>query len=176
MLCSDPCRAQELVSKVEGFTVYDATDKYRVVTCTVSKVYDGDNLGCRAKIGRKTQYWNFRLVGIDAPEVRGHQPHYAESREALRQAVLGEEITVELRGYDNVWKRHTVFVSVRGQDVALKQITEGFAWFYPMYARTLTDKQRQAYEDAETNAKSNRIGLWKDEKPINPSDWRKGKR
>lgn len=147
------------------------------IKCTVTKVYDGDNVGCVAKIGRgKEQYHNFRIVGIDAPEVKGKQPFYTQARDALREAVLGREVTLELRGYDSIWKRNTVRVLVGDEDIGLKQILNGHAWFYPQYARTLTPDQKQSYEDAMTAAKLNKRGIWSRKKPIRPSLWRRGQR
>lgn len=148
-----------------------------VIQCTVTRVYDGDNVGCVAKIGRgKEQYHNFRIVGIDAPEVKGKQPFYTQARDALREAVLGREVTLELRGYDSIWKRNTVRVLVGDEDIGLKQILNGHAWFYPQYARTLTPDQKQSYEDAMTAAKLNKRGIWSRKKPIRPSLWRRGQR
>ncbi len=147
------------------------------IKCTVTKVYDGDNVGCVAKIGRgKEQYHNFRIVGIDAPEVKGKQPFYTQSRDALRDAVMGREVTLELRGYDSIWKRNTVRVLVGDEDIGLKQILNGHAWFYPQYARTLSPDQKQSYEDAMTAAKLNKRGIWSRKKPIKPSLWRRGQR
>lgn len=151
-------------------------DAPKTIKCTVERVYDGDNVGCKAKIGRKTQYHNFRIIGIDAPEVRGKQPYYSHSRDALTMLVLGREVQVEVRGYDSIWKRNTVFVTVDGDDVGLKQIAEGWAWFYPQYARTLTDEQKQAYAEAQASAALNKRGLWAGGRPIRPSLWRRGRR
>lgn len=40
-------------------------------------------------------------------------------------------------------------------------------WHYKSY---FTSKELAIYED---NARKNKIGLWVDSNPINPSDWRK---
>lgn len=46
-------------------------------------------------------------------------------------------------------------------------INAGMGWHYKSY---FTSKELAIYED---NARKNKIGLWVDSNPINPSDWRK---
>jgi len=158
-----------------------AQAKFKTVTCTVNSVYDGDNIGCQIKVGRTFGRRNLRIVGIDAPEIRGHQPYAIESRDALRTLVLGKHVTIELRGYDSIWRRHTVRVflddaSGKRLDVGLQQAASGWAWNYPQYGRTLTANEKADYAQAQGNAKLRKLGLWVSEKPISPSEWRKGKR
>jgi endonuclease YncB( thermonuclease family) len=150
---------------------------YPSTTCIVDRVYDGDNVGCIAKFGRsKEARFNFRIVGIDAPEVKGHQPHWQDSRNALRALVLNQKVVIERRGFDSKWGRYTVRVYANGNDVALQQVAVGNAWYYPLYARTLTEDEKAAYQKAMDNAKASKLGIWDDAKPIKPADWRKGVR
>ena len=68
---------------------------YRAI---VTKVYDGDTITADVDLGfgiwHKDQ--KFKLVGIDAPEVRGKERQKAlESRDFLRELILGKEVTIE---------------------------------------------------------------------------------
>lgn len=148
--------------------------------CVVNKVFDGDNIGTRCKIGRFTRQWNLRLIAIDAPEIRGRQPFTHESRNALRRLVSGHGVVIELRGSDTKWNRKLVrvYVQVNGSkvDVGLEQVRQGMAWYRGAYAQSLTSSERQDYETAQKNAQDGRLGLWADKRPISPADWRRGKR
>lgn len=55
-------------------------------------------------------------------------------------------------------------------DVGLEMIKAGFAWQYRDY------NNEKAYEDAESLARQNRKGLWLDNNPKRPQDYRKEKR
>jgi endonuclease YncB( thermonuclease family) len=58
-----------------------------------------------------------------------------------------------------------------GRHVNLAMIATGNAWWYRYYA----PHERQ-FEAAETAARERRIGLWRDDRPIPPWDWRRGRR
>jgi endonuclease YncB( thermonuclease family) len=151
---------------------------YPVKTCVVSNIFDGDNIGCTVAIGReKPRYHNLRILGIDAPEVRGKQPYYLESRAALATEILNKRVQIEVRGFDSIYQRHIVSVkNSDGIDLGLRQVEIGGAWYFPRYARTLTDQEKERYQQAMERAQNTKLGLWGLSKPIPPAEWRKGKR
>jgi micrococcal nuclease len=57
-----------------------------------------------------------------------------------------------------------------GQDASAEQVRSGYAWAYTRY---LTDV---SIAESAGRAREARRGLWRASKPINPSDWRKGRR
>jgi len=57
-------------------------------------------------------------------------------------------------------------------DVCLSQISSGLAWHYVKYANEQSTKDRQAYSQAEINARKKMIGLWGDPSPTPPWDFR----
>jgi endonuclease YncB( thermonuclease family) len=57
-------------------------------------------------------------------------------------------------------------------DVNLEQIRAGFAWWYLEYAKQ-TAEDRASYESAQDDARTRRVGLWKDAKPAPPWEWRR---
>ena len=154
--------AQE--ARHEGRDVYVATDALAVLShaqtvapvrqCTVEKVFDGDFCKCKE---RKSPD---RMLGIDSPEIRGHQPGATESRDALRALILGKTVTIEARGFDTKWKRRLVLVKLDGKDIGLEQVRAGNAWFFAQYGRTLNDSERKAYADAQAEAKAAGRGIW----------------
>ena len=62
-----------------------------------------------------------------------------------------------------------------GMDVNLLQVSRGYAWHFKKYRKQQSLIDREAYSDAEFNAKKNKLGLWKEKKPIAPWNWRKMK-
>lgn len=143
----------------------------------VKRCYDGDNVTIAYERSNKTITRNVRLVGIDAPERRGHQPHNVESQAQLCGALPGREVRVEPRGFDTKWRRMIAKVSFNGDDLSFRQVALGAAWFYRQYARSLTVTERVAYIAAEAEARESKRGLWAgDDAPIPPWQWRKGAR
>lgn len=65
-----------------------------------------------------------------------------------------------------------------GKDANLEQVRTGCAWHYKAYERTQFVADRQAYADAENEAKTAKRWLWVDVDvdPIPPWEWRKGAR
>jgi len=57
-------------------------------------------------------------------------------------------------------------------DVGLAMVTIGMAWWYRAYSREQTAEERGQYEFAEFEAKAKRVGLWRDEDPMPPWNWR----
>jgi micrococcal nuclease len=62
----------------------------------VIKVYDGDTITANVDLGFKISFTEkFRLVGINAPEIRGEERELGLiSRDALRGLILDKEIII----------------------------------------------------------------------------------
>jgi endonuclease YncB( thermonuclease family) len=146
----------------------------RVVAVTdgdTIKVLDADN----------TEH-KVRLTGIDAPE-RG-QAYGTASRNHLAAMVADKQVKVESSKSDRygrllgkVWVQPADCPSCgKTLNTNHAQILAGMAWWYRYYAREQSPEDRGRYESAEDEAKARKWGLWADSKPINPYDWRKGKR
>jgi endonuclease YncB( thermonuclease family) len=57
-------------------------------------------------------------------------------------------------------------------DVSLAQLRAGLAWHFKRYASEQTPSDRETYALAEVEARAAHLGLWSDESPIAPWDWR----
>jgi endonuclease YncB( thermonuclease family) len=64
-------------------------------------------------------------------------------------------------------------VLVGGRDANLSQIEAGMAWHYKQYQREQSVADRVIYSEAETKAASSKQGLWIENNPVAPWDWRK---
>ncbi len=74
------------------------------------------------------------------------------------------------------YKRLICTVYVNGEDVALAQVDAGLAWWYQKYTNEQPPSLRGEYESAEDRAAADRVGLWQDEQPIPPCEWRRATR
>lgn len=120
-----------------------------------------------------------RLAAIDAPETR--QPFGRESKQHLSDLVFGKEVKVEWRQRDR-YGRIVGKVTLQtppcptcppARDAGLAQIEAGLAWWYREYRREQSLADQGYYEYAEFDAKARRIGLWQDEAPLPPWEWRR---
>lgn len=137
-------------------------------TGTVSLVYDGDTITLQAEFTIK----KIRLAGIDAPEL--NQPNGIESRDALRQDILNQQVTVDATKQDR-YGRSVGKVLLNNEDINLKQVRRGLAWVYTNYFKELSVEDQELYMAAEKAANDEKIGLWQEKQPVAPWTYRKNK-
>lgn len=143
----------------------------------VISVSDGDTI---TVLDSKNEQYKVRVSGIDAPEKK--QPFGQRSKEHMGQLVFGKQVDVE-------WNKRDRYQRIIGKvmvaeptcrkpdcpkifDAGLAQITVGMAWWYRQYAREQLSGDRLRYEEAETEARAMRVGLWADKEPTPPWEWR----
>lgn len=129
-------------------------------------VADGDTI---TVIDVNNVQHKIRLSGIDAPEKA--QPYGQNSKQSLSDMVLGKIVNVDT-GKTDRYGREIGKVIVDGFDANLEQIKRGLAWHYKAYQREQTTDDRFAYDAAEKEAATARLGLWQDETPLAPWEWR----
>lgn len=125
-------------------------------------VYDGDTVTC---LDETNQQQKVRLAGIDAPE--SSQDFGKVSREALASLVFGRTVEVTDQGRDR-YGRWIGQVSVDGVDVNRQMVATGNAWHYTAYSNDSSLAQ------AQQQAQSQQLGLWAQQDPVPPWDYRKG--
>lgn len=130
---------------------------------TLDRVVDGDTLDVMID-GKK---FRVQLMELDSPE-RG-QRFFQEASTSLRELTSGRPLAITLGGKDR-YKRYHSTVMVDGKDVALEQIRLGMGWVFEEHRRD------EALMGLERDAREKRLGLWADEKPIAPWDFRRGVR
>ncbi|MCT7908766.1 thermonuclease family protein [Arcobacter lacus] len=125
------------------------------------KVSDGDTI--TVLTSDKTQY-KIRLNDIDAPEKK--QAFGNKSKDNLAKYIAGKTVKVEYKTKDK-YKRILGTIYYNNIDINLKQVKDGFAWVYKKYSKN------QDYYNAEKLARENKKGLWSDNNPIAPWEFRK---
>lgn len=142
----------------------------RTVEGRVVAVADGDTLTVLDANNRQTRV---RLQGIDAPERR--QAFGQASKRNLSDLVFNRQVVVEYEKTDK-YGRTLGKVLADGRDVNLEQIKLGLAWHYKNYQDEQTPEDRRLYADAEAEARVAKRGMWADQNPTPPWDFRRGKR
>ncbi len=127
---------------------------------TLEKVLDGDTVIIR----EGAQHYHLRLLDIDAPEL--HQTYGKQSQRSLRTFCQKARIVVETVGTDR-YGRTLGNLYCDGQNSSTYQIMQGMAWFNSKFS------QNSALADLQAQAQQRRIGLWQQEKPLQPWVWRK---
>jgi len=124
-------------------------------------VHDGDTVTC---LDESNQQQKVRLAEIDAPEIG--QEYGRNSREALAELVFGKTVEVTEDGKDRYgrWIGH---LSASGSDMNRQMVATGNAWHYVDYS---TDASLAALQ---SQAQSQRLGLWAQPNPIPPWTFRK---
>ena len=131
----------------------------------VVRVSDGDTIvvlvdGAEQRI---------RLYGIDCPEKK--QAFGTRAKEFAAAFCFGKEVVVEVRSVDR-YGRSIGEVRVPGEELSLNRalVSAGLAWWYEQYAKNDRDlKERQE------EARAAKRGLWGDEAPVAPWEFRRRK-
>ena len=135
----------------------------------VVRVSDGDTITVTDSNATKRKV---RLSGIDAPE-RG-QPYYKVSGKELRSLVLGRSVIVDYHKHDR-FGRAVGKVLMDEADVNLMQVKSGLAWHNKKYEHEQAEMERAEYRRSESDARSARMGLWRDPDPVPPWEFRRNR-
>lgn len=136
----------------------------------VIKITDGDTVNVLDVIN---QTLKIRLAGIDAPE-RG-QPFGKAAGKFLASLINQQTVCVNWYKHDK-YQRLVGVITHEGEDINLAMITAGYAWHSKKYQHEQSEADRDLYDNAEKQARSDVIGLWSQPDPVTPADWRKGNR
>ncbi|RFM35491.1 hypothetical protein DXN04_08900 [Chitinophaga silvisoli] len=129
----------------------------------VVRIMDGDTF----EILVKKETVRIRLSAIDAPE-KG-QDYYQKSKQALSDLCFNKTVTVELLRKDRYQRWIGDVYNSKGEYINGWMIAGGHAWHYTEYSKSAPLAAAQA------TAKRNKLGLWKQAKPVAPWEFRAAK-
>jgi endonuclease YncB( thermonuclease family) len=109
-----------------------------------------------------------RLWGIDTPE--REQSHGSDATAALTEMLDNQQLYLETKDVDRYGRTVGVIYTADGDEVNIEMICDGHAWWYERYAKRASD-----YKQCQQDAQKSKRGLWADESPIAPWDWRRRK-
>lgn len=130
------------------------------ITGTCKRVLDGDTLILTD--GTTVQIW-----GIDAPE-KG-QDYADKAKGHLEKFTKGRKLTITVKDTDQ-YGRVVGEVKAGDKDVAHFMVRTGMAWHNEYNAPEAEHLNKSMY-----GARKARRGLWADDDPVRPYDFRKGK-
>ncbi len=123
-------------------------------------ISDGDTI----KVMRDGKALTIRLWGIDCPEKA--QPFGTKAKEFTGDKFFGKTVDVEIKDIDR-YGRSVGIVRLEGKSLNDELVKNGMAWWYRKYAPQ--DTQLAGYE---LKARKERVGLWVDNDPVAPWNWR----
>lgn len=129
----------------------------------VVAVKDGDTI----EVLYENNTVTIRLAHIDCPEIKKHQPFGQAAKKFTSNICFGQLVTVENEGKFDRYKRCiAVVINDKNENVNKALVKAGLAWHFLKYS---TDT---SYDELETKARLSKIGLWADESPTPPWQWR----
>jgi endonuclease YncB( thermonuclease family) len=130
-------------------------------------VADGDTI---TVLDQQKNTYKIRLQGIDAPEKK--QAFGEKSKQSLHDLVHSKQVRIEYDKEDK-YGRIVGKVTLDDVDVCLQQLVLGMAWHYKKYQNEQSVSDRALYSETELTSQSLKLGLWSDDKPIPPWEFRK---
>ena len=151
-----------------------STYTYGDFNAQVVRIVDGDTIQVIDSNGIK---FKIRLLGIDTPELK--QRFGYESSLSLKKIIDEKSVIIISKPEKNKpytlgrYKRIIGKIILNGKDINLEMVQKGMAWHYKKYIKSQNVEDRQSYNNAEQDARLNKIGLWSDVNPVAPWEWRK---
>ncbi|EHO3084723.1 thermonuclease family protein [Salmonella enterica] len=126
----------------------------------VIRVLDGDTI----EVLQEQQPVRVRLLNLDAPEKK--QPFGRWSTNQLKTLLAGQSVTVSYTQTDRYGRVLGRVVTENGTEANREQVLKGAAWVYDRYN---TDNSLPALQ---REAQTQKRGLWADNQPVPPWEWR----
>ncbi|WP_317363979.1 thermonuclease family protein [Campylobacter helveticus] len=149
----------------QSFTTFLAQKNLeKELTGKVSKVIDGDTIELLVKQEdiKQSPKIKVRLFGIDAPEKK--QAFGKEAKEYLSSLILDKEVILIINDKDK-YQRFIGTILLNEKDINKEMVKNGYAWAYESYSTK--------YLAHQADAQMFKLGLFKDENAIKPSEFRK---
>jgi endonuclease YncB( thermonuclease family) len=128
----------------------------------VSGITDGDTI----KVLHENVQIRIRLWGIDCPEL--HQSFGTRAKQFTSHLAFGETVTVRVHDRDRYGRTVAEIILQDGRNLNHEIARAGLAWWYVRYARH--DLELEALE---AQARAAKRGLWADNDPMPPWEFRK---
>ena len=149
-----------LVFLIVTSTIYCQT----TLTAKVIGIKDGDTVLVLDSLNNQT---TLRLAEVDCPEKS--QPFGTKAKQFTSDQIYLKTIKYIVTDTDRYGRSIAMIYYDTDKYLSAEIIKAGMGWHYKIYS---TSKELASFED---NAKKNKIGLWVDNNPINPSEWRNNK-
>jgi len=135
------------------------------ITGKVIKIIDGDTFDILLENNTTKR---IRMEGIDAPE-RG-MPYYKVAKDYLGSLCFLQTVHIEHSNIDRYGRTVAKTYGSNGSELGWMMIKAGYAWHFKRYSSDIE------LAIAEVDARNKKKGLWVDELPIAPWEWRRIKK
>jgi endonuclease YncB( thermonuclease family) len=110
-----------------------------------------------------------RLKSVVPPEAG--QPFYEVARDHLKALVLDQTVMVDYTHLANGYLEAKVFLN--GIDIGSQMLRDGAAWYDRATDYELNDADRDLYAQCEKAARAEKRGIWQQESPVAPWEFRR---
>lgn len=141
------------------FLVFAQTHSGKIIA-----IKDGDTVVMLVKNKPQT----IRLAHIDTPEKK--QPYGTAAKIFLSERIYGREVQAVIAGKPDRNGRWIAEIFSQNQNINKELVRNGLAWHYKQYSKN------DNYAALERIARQKKTGLWKDQGPTAPWQWRKMKK
>lgn len=145
-------------------SINESNTQALIIRGKVTAVKDGDTI----KVLSNEEEETIRLAHIDCPEKK--QPYSNLAKKFVSDYCFGKEVIIKWEGKKDRNGRIIGEVFINGKCLNRELVKNGLAWHFKRYSKS------EDYEKLEDEAKLNHVGLWSENNPIAPWDWRKKKR
>lgn len=135
-------------------------------TAKVIAIKDGDSID----VLYEGKAISIRLADIDCPEIRRSQPFGRAAKKFTSNMCFAQVVKVQHSNKFDKYKRLiATIINAQNKNVNKELVIAGLAWHFKKYSSNIEIGK------LEITARVNKVGLWKDEYPIAPWEWRKVK-
>ena len=110
-----------------------------------------------------------RLKGVAPPEV--NQPFSEAAREHLKTLVIDKVVALEYTHLEDGYLHARVILN--GIDIGSQMLRDGVAWYDRAGDFGLKEVDRNLYAQCEQAARNEKRGLWQDQSPVAPWEYRR---
>ena len=145
---------------IGALLVFQVSNAEYLESLKIKRVVDGDTV----HVFYQDEVYKIRLTEIDAPE--RDQPYGSNSTEYLKSLLKEGMVDVDISGTDR-YGRKLGRLYWQGMDINRELVSAGYAWVYDQY---VTDN---SFYENQSKARNSKKGLWEDQNPLEPWNWRK---
>jgi len=155
----------KLVTALAVFICSSAGATAATLQAKVVEVPSGNTL----VVSNTSRSVHVRLKSVVPPETG--QPFSEAARDHLRALVLDQAVMVDYTHLVNGYLEARVFL--KGIDIGSQMLRDGVAWYDHATDYELTESDRDLYAQCEQAARAEKRGLWHDESPLAPWEYRR---
>jgi micrococcal nuclease len=133
-----------------------------IFTGKVVGIKDGDTIVVIDSLNTQT---TLRLAEVDCPEK--NQPFGTKAKQFTSDQVYLKNVKYIVTDIDRYGRSIAMIYYDNNKYLSAEIIKAGMGWHYKKYSKSIE------LDEFENQAKKNKIGLWIDENPKSPSEWRK---